>query len=136
MAVRPRIRLAVGLAAATTLGTLTANHAFATPPDDGLRTAAFFTGSVGKTGSFRGTLVCLSCDVNPGNVAREQCKREGHRHALKIGDDPLLHPLLATNEELLAQVNSAELHGKTVEVDGVYYPATGAILLAGVRSAR
>jgi len=134
MDVRVRTRvalLALGLAFAAT--------AFPAPswagaPDDGLRTATFFIGSVGKTGTFPGTLVCLGCDVNPGAAARAQCTREGHRHALRIEGDPQLHPLLTSNEEMLERINSAELHGKTVAVDGVYYPSTGAILVSDVRT--
>lgn len=99
-----------------------------------LRTATFFSGGLSRTGHFPGKLVCLSCDVNPGAAAKAQCQKSGHRHALKIEGDPLLHPLLASEETILTRINSNELHGREVVVSGVYYPATGAILVSGVET--
>jgi hypothetical protein len=101
-------------------------------PDSVLRTATFFSGGLARTGTFPGKLVCLSCDVNPSTAAKTQCEKSGHRHALAIDGDPLLHPLLVTDETILARVNSNELHGSDVIVTGVYYPAVGAILVSGV----
>ena len=100
--------------------------------DDVLRTATFFNGGLARTGQFPGKLVCLSCDVNPDPTAKAQCQKSGHRHALAIEGDPLLHPLLATEEPILMRINSNELHGSEVIVTGIYYPATGAILVSGV----
>src|SRR5262249_3727216 len=62
-------------------------------------TARFFTGSSSKIGEFPGKLVCLRCDVNPSSDAKSQCVKEGHRHALQIDADPLLHPLLGASED-------------------------------------
>jgi len=107
----------------------------ATAPETGaslLATARFFTGSVGNGGHFPGKLVCLRCDINPSSESRAQCQKDGHRHALQIQGDPLLHPLLEVSDAVLKQVNSDTLHDKEVVVTGTYYPATGAILVSGI----
>src|SRR5262249_22573486 len=97
-----------------------------------LATARFFTGSVGHTGQFPGKLVCLRCDLNPSSEAKAQCEKEGHRHALQIQGDPLLHPLLGVSEDILKQINSDAMHDKQVLVTGTYYPATGAVLVSAI----
>jgi len=66
----------------------------------------------------------------------EQCKKEGHRHALSMDDGSMIHPLLAGNKEVLEQINSDELHGKEVTVRGKYFPSTGWIFVNQVTPAR
>jgi hypothetical protein len=127
---RTRVVAALLLVAmAPVLSSAGSDEVSAPPRGDVLSMAQFYTGSVGNVGDFRGTLVCLRCDLKPGPGAMEQCEKEGHRHALSMTTDSMIHPLLAENEKLLTQINSGELHGKQVSMHGVYYPATGAILI-------
>ena len=91
--------------------------------------ARFYAGGGTRVGDFPGKLVCLRCDLKPGPEGGKQCAQEGHRHALSMDDDWMVHPLLPGTEQVLKQINSAELHGKEVTVHGKYYPATGGILV-------
>jgi len=91
--------------------------------------AKFWSGTSGRTGNFPGKLVCLRCDAGMSREGSQKCEELGHRHALAMEGDAMLHPLLAGTETMARQVNSAELHGKQVSVHGVYYPGTGVILV-------
>ena len=82
----------------------------------------------------QGKLVCLRCDLKPGPGAMSQCEKEGHRHALSMDSDSMIHPLLAGTEDALKQINSGELHGKQVTVHGKHYPGSGAILVDSITS--
>lgn len=97
-----------------------------------LSMAKFYTGVVGTQGKFPGKLVCLRCDLKPCDMSTKLCAEEGHRHALSMREGSMIHPLLAGTEKVLERVNSAELHGKNVTVDGTYYPSTGAILVGQI----
>lgn len=122
--------LAIGLSAAGARARDDDGHPPGTPPGgDLLPMARFYTGSLIKVGDFPGTLVCLRCDLKPAPGAMAQCEREGHRHALSMEMDAMIHPLLVGSAEVLKQINSGELHGKRVTVHGKYYSATGAILV-------
>lgn len=101
----------------------------ASSEDSTLSMARFYAGSSARIGDFPGTFVCLRCDLKPGPGAMSQCQKEGHRHALSMDSDAMIHPLLGGTEEALKQINSGELHGKNVTVHGKYYPSTGAILV-------
>ena len=93
--------------------------------------AAFYTGD-GQLGVFRGRLVCLRCDLSHAPGAPAQCRKDGHRHVLSMDDGSMMHPLFAGSQEIQAQINSRDLHGKHVRVSGKYYPATGAILVGSI----
>lgn len=80
-------------------------------------------------GDFSGRLVCLRCDLKPGPDAMKQCAKEGHRHALSMDSDAMIHPLLPGTEAVLREINSGELHDKEVTVHGKYYANTGVILV-------
>ena len=94
-----------------------------------LSMARFYGGAGARIGNYPGKLVCLRCDLKGGPEAMAQCEKAGHRHALAMESDGMVHPLLPGTEKVLKQINSGELHGKEVTVHGKYYPATGAILV-------
>lgn len=87
----------------------------------------FYTGTLSETGTFKGKLVCLRCDLAHGPGTAAECKKEGHRHALSMDGGSMVHPLLAGSEDAQAKINSDELHGKEVAVHGQHYPSTGTI---------
>jgi hypothetical protein len=94
--------------------------------------AKFYTGPLERIGTFPGKLVCLRCDLAPSKASAAQCKKEGHVHALSMDDGSMIHPLLATSSEVLARINSPELHHQEVKVHGKYYVSTGAILVSSI----
>jgi hypothetical protein len=100
------------------------------PPAPGDAVTPFYTGPQSdiEVGTFPGKLVCLSCDLG-GPGGKEQCGKVGHRHALMSENGSMLHPLIPGTEEILARINSNDLHGKNVKVHGKYYPALGSILV-------
>jgi hypothetical protein len=87
-----------------------------------------------KVGTFPGKLVCLSCDLG-GPGGKEECGRVGHRHALAAEDGKMVHPLIPATDEVLARINSNDLHGTNVKVHGKYYPALGSILVDKIEPA-
>ena len=108
----------------------------ATSEGSTLSMSKFWASETGRTGDFPGRFVCLRCDLKPGPGAMAQCEKEGHRHALSMESDSMIHPLLAGTEQVLKQINSGELHGKQVVVHGKYYPSTGAILADRISEAK
>lgn len=46
----------------------------------------------------------------------EVCRKEGHRHALAMVGDAMVHLLLFTNPDLATRINAPEWHRKTVQV--------------------
>ena len=129
--------LALGMVALLTIAPARAADEHTPQPpavNDTLPMVRFYAGSLVKVGDFPGKLVCLRCDLKPGPEAMAQCEREGHRHALAMETDSMVHPLLAGSEEVLKQINSGALHGKRVTVHGKYYSATGAIFVDRISS--
>jgi hypothetical protein len=98
---------------------------------DALTDAHFYTGSVGNQGVFPGKLICLRCDLRPGDAAKAQCAKEGHRFALEINGDPTIHPLLPGDATALKQLKAAP-HGSEVSVNGTLFPSLGVILVGSV----
>lgn len=134
MAMR-NIRYGVVLAVLTVLmagviATAQAQPAGGHPPD-ALTDARFYTGAAGTSGVFPGKLICLRCDLRPGEAAKAQCAKEGHRYALEINGDPTIHPLIPGDSEALKQLKAAP-HGAEVAVNGTLLPELGAILVGGV----
>lgn len=108
-------------------------HSVSNKPEtasDTLSMTKFYIGVQGQTGVFPGKLVCLRCDLAKGQMA--QCAKEGHRHALSMDDGSMVHPLIAGSKELTDRINAGELHGKEVDVRGIYYPSTGIIFVSSV----
>ncbi|HVO24020.1 MAG TPA: hypothetical protein VMW56_10365 [Candidatus Margulisiibacteriota bacterium] len=124
----------VALAAATVVLVGTVRIARGQPadvPPDALTDARFYTGSVGNQGVFPGKLICLRCDLRPGDAAKAQCAKDGHRFALEISGDPTIHPLIPGDANALKQLNAAP-HGAEVSVNGTLFPSLGVILVGGV----
>jgi hypothetical protein len=130
--------LSVGLLVFAVGGALAADVPAASVgrPGSQLLLSKFYVGPLGHTGTFRGKLVCLRCDLKPSALASQKCAAEGCRHALAIDDDSMIHPLVAGTEETSKRINSSELHGKDVEVHGNYYPSTGMIFVDRVELAQ
>ena len=110
-------------------------HSAAPPQGLGSMTR-FYGGSSARIGNYAGKLVCLRCDLKGGPDAMRQCEKEGHRHALAMDSDGMIHPLLPGTKQVLKDINSGELHDKQVTVHGKYYPATGAILVDRISAAK
>jgi hypothetical protein len=100
-------------------------------PPDALTDARFYTGSVGNQGVFPGKLVCLRCDLRPGEAAKAQCAKEGHRFALEISGDPTIHPLIPGDAAAMKQLKAAG-HGSEVSVNGTLFPSLGVILVSSL----
>jgi hypothetical protein len=101
-------------------------------PPDALTDARFYTGSTGNLGVFPGKIVCLCCDFQTGNAAKEPCKEQHHKYGLKIPGDPTVHPLIPGDALVMKQLASADLHGKQVSVNGNLFPGVGVILVASI----
>ncbi|NOT58454.1 MAG: hypothetical protein HOP18_27990 [Deltaproteobacteria bacterium] len=95
----------------------------------------YYLGRHHKTAVFSGRLVCLRCDVMPTAENVEVCRKEGHRHALAMVGDAMVHPLLFTNPDLATRINAHEWHRKTVQVWGRYYADTGIIVVGDLKTA-
>ncbi|MFI5396011.1 MAG: hypothetical protein ACHQ9S_10800 [Candidatus Binatia bacterium] len=124
--------LSAALAVFVTAGIARSEEKHSAAPQEGgstLSMARFYGGAGARIGDYPGKLVCLRCDLKGGPEAMAQCEKAGHRHALAMESDGMVHPLLPGTEKVLKQINSGELHGKEVTVHGMYYPATGAILV-------
>ena len=119
------------LGAATVLVLGVAAGAADAPPD-ALTDARFYTGSSGQLGVFPGKIVCLCCDFQSGSSAKEPCKEQHHKYALKIPGDPVVHPLIPGDAQAMKQLSSADLHGKQVSVTGNLFSGVGVILVAGI----
>ena len=103
-------------------------------PGSRLAMSKFYTGPTEKIGRFPGKLICLRCDLTPSQLDEKMCREEGHRHALSMEEDSMVHPLAAGTAELLEEINSEALHGKAVVVSGKYYPATGVIVVGSIEA--
>lgn len=129
----------MSLVAATWLGSAAVRAAdqgslgSASHPGSEAEMARFFTGSEPyRVDVFSGKLVCMRCDLSHAPDSVAQCRKNGHQHVLSMKDGSMIHPLLATSPEMLERMNSAELHGKNVKVQGRYYPSTGWILVNAI----
>ena len=91
----------------------------------------YYLGRHYKNAVFPGRLVCLRCDTMPTPENVEVCKKEGHRHALAMEGDTMVHPLIFTSEDLFTKVNAHDWYRKKVRVWGRYYADTGFIVKAG-----
>lgn len=122
------------LAALTVMmaGMLTTAEAQPNPGQaDALSDARFFTGALGNQGIFPGKLICLRCDLRPGDAATAQCAKEGHRYALEIDGDPTIHPLIPGDAAALKQLKAAP-RGAAVSVNGTLFPDLGSILVGSI----
>ena len=95
----------------------------------------YYLGRHYKNGIFPGRLVCLRCDSMPTPENVEVCRKEGHRHALAMEGDTMVHPLIFTNEDLFTKVNAHDWYRKKVQVWGRYYADTGFIVVGDIQAA-
>lgn len=93
----------------------------------------YYLGRTVTVGPFSGRLVCLRCDTMPTPENIEFCEKNGHRHALVMEGETMIHPLLFETEKLFEQVGAHNWYRKKVEVSGKYYSDTGFILVSGIR---
>lgn len=131
--------LSAVVAVLVSVGIARSEEGHSAPPSRGgstLSMTRFYGGADARIGDFPGRLVCLRCDLKGGPDAMALCEKEGHRHALSMDSDSMVHPLLAGTDEVLKRINSGELHGKEVTVNGRYYPSTGAIFVDRISPAK
>ena len=93
----------------------------------------FSSSGLGRTGSFFGTLVEQSCDtgVPPGTQA--VCDAGGTYYALAIDGQSGVYTLMPGVQAVRDELISGPPVGRRIEVTGVAYPATGAILASSIR---
>ncbi len=99
----------------------------------GSQMGQYYLGRQYKYAMFPGRLVCLRCDTMPTPENVEVCKKEGHRHALAMEGDTMVHPLIFTSEDLFTKVNTHDWYRKKVQVWGRYYADTGFILVGDIQ---
>lgn len=93
----------------------------------------YYLGRHYKYAVFPGRLVCLRCDTMPTPENVEVCRKEGHRHALAMEGDTMVHPLIFTSEDLFTRVNAQDWNRKKVQVWGRYYADTGFIVVGDIQ---
>ena len=94
----------------------------------------YYLGRYYRYAMFPGRLVCLRCDSMPTPENMEVCRKEGHRHALAMEGDAMVHPLIFTSEDLFTKINAQGWHRKKVQVWGRYYADTGYIVVGDIQA--
>lgn len=107
-------------------------HAVEEKPTEPSQMSRYYLGRTVNAGPFSGRLVCLRCDTMPTPENVTFCETNGHRHALAMEGDTMIHPLLFENEKLFARVGSQDWYRKKVKVSGKYYADTGFILVSDI----
>lgn len=69
--------------------------------------------------TFKGKLVCESCDLKQTEGARAACTVFGHKHALKTEDGQYVNFL--ENQYSKDLINTEKLHNATIKVSGTYF---------------
>jgi len=72
-----------------------------------------------ENASFKGTLVCLGCDLKMTEGAHAACKTYGHKHALKTEDGRYINFLENQYSEDL--LKSEKYQGKKIEAEGTFF---------------
>ena len=120
-----------------------ANPALATSPQQpaakalspfghAMQMSTFYTGEVGSTGEFPGTLLCLHTGREFIPAPVDQCAKKDHVYVLSMQDGSMVHPLLAGDRQTLKEL--PQLVGKKVVVDGKYYESIGMIVAGNIRT--
>lgn len=104
------------------------------PLGGGSKMEQYYLGRHYKNAVFPGRLVCLRCDTMPTPENVDVCRKEGHRHALAMEGDTMVHPLIFTSEDLFTKVNAHDWYRKKVQVWGRYYADTGFIVVGDVQA--
>ena len=77
---------------------------------------------------YEGTLICFRCDIAPSPENRARCEQEGHAPLFKRADGHI-HKLTGSTNSITAKLIADELHGKSVKIEGIYYPKTDHVLV-------
>jgi len=101
------------------------------PGGENLEMSKHFTGSVGETGQFPGTLVCLRSKESFVPLSAEDCAGGERVYALEMKDDKAMHPIKAGGDEVETQLH--QLLGKPVLVTGLFQSSTGLLIASSVQ---
>jgi hypothetical protein len=93
----------------------------------------FSSSGLGRTGNFVGTLVARSCDSGRPAGTRAECEADGHYYGLAIDGQSAVYTLMAGAQVIQYQLGERPPVGSKVEVTGIAYPSTGAILVSNIR---
>jgi hypothetical protein len=97
-----------------------------------LQMSTFYTGDVGSTGEFPGTLLCLHTGRQFIPAPVDECAKKDHVYVLSMQDGSMVHPLLAGDPQTLEKL--PKLVGKKVVVDGKYYESIGMLVAGNIRT--
>lgn len=104
------------------------------PPGASSEMGQYYLGRHYKYAVFPGRLVCLRCDTVPTAENVAVCRKEGHRHALAMEGDTMVHPLIFTSKDLFTKVNAHDWYRKKVRIWGRYYADTGFIVVGDIQA--
>ena len=79
-----------------------------------------------QSGEYFGTLVQLPCTLKGGS-GTPACDGSVRRFGLHVDGDANIHPLIAGDAKVRAQLEAGTFTGKHVRVLGVFYPSLDAI---------
>ena len=96
-----------------------------------MQMSTFYTGDVGSTGEFPGTLLCLHTGREFIPAPVDDCAKKDHVYVLSMQDGSMVHPLLAGDPQTLEKL--PQLVGKKVVVDGKYYESIGMLVAGNIR---
>jgi hypothetical protein len=101
------------------------------PSGHAMEMSRFYTGDVGSTGEFPGTLLCIRMTRDPIAAPTDKCDTKDHVYVLAM-QGSMVHPLLAGDPQTFKML--PRLVGKKVVVDGKYYESIGMVLAANIRA--
>lgn len=101
------------------------------PGPPGGDVTGFWGGQVAGKGNYSGRLVCLRSDQKFAVTGpAEDCPSGRRVYALERADGAAVHPLLATNEQMMSRFDA--MRGRVVSIEGKLYEATGMILVSAI----
>ncbi len=96
-----------------------------------LSASGFFPAGVIQ-GEWVGTLYCLRHDFSGSEADKAICQQEGRHVHVLVMERGYIHPLYGVDDAVHAQIHGDELHGKTVKMQGKFYPVSNSILVSTV----